>query len=243
MDKPSRSEELREQYVDSAAALFMDRYAAVLLEDIAAEPVPDVEIPEALDKKCRHLIRKALAKKQRRFLGRTALRAVRAAAVAVVLLFGLAGILFTTVEAIRVPIINFFLAQKEGYLEITGSEAASGTPDFAEKNARLAALLPEGYTLTAQEISGTGNASAVYENQAGNSIVFSAHSYRGTLRFDTEDAVSVEKITVGTREAVLVEKNGYRLQWLEENALYQLTSDALRREEMIDLADQLENSR
>lgn len=66
MEKYLNSEEIFEQFADAAAALVMDQYVTAMQESVAAESeVPLVEIPEELDQKCRRLIKKKLAKKQR----------------------------------------------------------------------------------------------------------------------------------------------------------------------------------
>lgn len=123
MEKYLNSEEIFEQFADAAAALVMDQYVTAMQESVAAEAeVPLVEIPEELDQKCRRLIKKKLAKKQRKYVAKKLLRFTRTAVLTVVILFGVVGILFTTVEAVRVPIINFFLEQKDGYLEIRGGD-------------------------------------------------------------------------------------------------------------------------
>lgn len=252
MNKPLTSEEIYEQYIDAATALIMDQYAAAIQKSIEAEePGEDIAIPEALDRKCRKLIKKELARKHRKQLAKKALRFTRNIAIVIIMLFGVAGILFATVEAIRIPIINFFIEQKEGYLEITGSEensensAEANASEFAERNARLKELLPEGYVQVANEVSSTGNASTVYANPAGDRIVFCTNSHRGILHLDTEGAAFSEKTSVGTHEAILIEKNGCHLAWFDSEGkiLYQLVSNSMSREEMIDLANNLEKNR
>ena len=236
--------------IDATAAWLMEQYRLAVQEALEAE-TDDEEMPEELDKKCRELIR-SHAKKQRSLrVAKKAGRVACAAALTVVMLFGVAGILFTTVEAVRAPIIRFFTAQKEGYLEITdpGKESDTDTltneADFAEMNARFAELLPEAYVQTDESVSSMGNTSAIYENPEGKAIIFCANSYRGVLRFDVENAASAENITIGTHEAILVEKNGYRLEWLDtgERTLYQIIADSLSREEIIRIANTFENTR
>lgn len=48
-------------------------------------------------------------------------------------------------------------------------------------------------------------------------------------------------MTIGTYEAIFVEKNGYRLAWFdaENKLLYQLISDDLSREELIIIINNL----
>lgn len=187
-------------------------------------------------------------KKQRyKRIARKAGRFTCAAALTVVMLFGVVGILFTTVEAVRAPIIRFFIAQKEGHLEITNSgketdtRTLTNTADFAEMNARLAKLLPEGYVQTDENVSSMGNTMATYVNSEGGRIVFSIKPQQRTFHFDTEETASTEKMKIGTYDAILVAKNGYRLIWFDaaNNVLYQLITDALSKDEIISIADEL----
>lgn len=187
-------------------------------------------------------------KKQRyKQIAKKAGRFTCAAMLTVVMLFGVVGILFTTVEAVRAPIIRFFIAQKEGHLEITDSGEESdtrtltNTADFSEMNVRLAALLPEGYVQTDENVSSMGNTMATYVNLAGDSIVFRISLQQKTFLFDTEEANSVKRMKIGKYDAILVEKNGYRLAWFdaENNVLYQLVSDALSQEEIVNIANNL----
>lgn len=238
------SEEIYDQYIDATAALLMDRYAAAMQESMEAEK-DEAEIPEELDRKCRKLIRKKLAGKRFRYVLRKLLRMTGAAAMIVVLLFGAVGILFTTVEAVRVPIINFFIEQKDGYLEIGGRGDAASASVAADENDPLAGLLPEGYEIVLYDVSASGNITALYENSRGDAILLDICPGQSVLQIDTEHASASETLQIGAWEAILVEKEGYQLAWLDSDSdlLYHLAATALTREEIIDLAKNIEKSR
>lgn len=239
------SEEIYRQHIDASAAWLMDQYARAVQKALESEP-DDEEMPEELDKKCRKLIKKEVRKQRCLRIARKAGRAACAAALTLVMLFGVAGILFTTVEAVRAPIIRFFVEQKEGYLEITDSgeegdtRTLTNTADFAEMTARLAALLPEGYVQTEGSVS-NAETMVTYKNPEGNHILFFASPQAGISHLDAEDATSIERMAIGTHKAILVEKNGYRLAWFdtENNVLYLLVTDSLNREEIISIASRL----
>lgn len=241
-----KNDKEKQKDIDATAAWLMKQYTLAVQEVLQSE-TDDEEMPEELDKKCRELIKKEVKRQRYKQIAKKAGRFTCAAMLTVVMLFGVVGILFTTVEAVRAPIIRFFIAQKEGHLEITDSGEESdtrtltNTADFSEMNARLAALLPEGYVQTDENVSSMGNTMATYVNLAGDSIVFRISLQQKTFLFDTEEANSVKRMKIGKYDAILVEKNGYRLAWFdaENNVLYQLVSDALSQEEIVNIANNL----
>lgn len=250
MEKYLNSEEIYEQFADAAAALVMDQYVTAMQESVAAEAeVPLVEIPEELDQKCRRLIKKKLAKKQRKYVAKKLLRFTRTAVLTVVILFGVVGILFTTVEAVRIPIINFFLEQKDGYMEIRGTDM--NNDPYAEKFSTrfdnpLEGFLPGDYTKVLHRRSSSGSWATLYEDSSGERICLYIDPYfYGSLHVDTEGATIPEKIQIASYEAILTEKNGYQLVWLNTdiNLFYHLEASDLSREEIISLAENIEKSR
>lgn len=244
METYRSSEEIREQFADAAAALVMDRYLGQMQEAMDDEPLP--EIPAALDEKCRDLIRKRLRKKQWKQNSKKVLHYAKTAVIAVVMLFGIGGILFTTVEAVRVPIINFFLEHGDGYLVI-GGENADGPhrADFspAHLDAVLADALP-GYRQENFLQTSTGSFTIVYANAEGDTVILLIAPDQSTLHIDTEQSTA-ESLTILGCEAVLVVKDGCQLVWFHEERgeLLQLDATALSREEIIALAERIEGSR
>ena len=248
MSKETINENVYEQYIDAAAALVMEQYALAMREQLQAEEndAESVEFPAELDKKCRKLIRKKLAKERGKHIAKRALRFSGVAAALVIALFGIGGILFTTVEAVRIPIINFFVEQRDGYVEVNGAEQnteaeESNNVDFLSLENPLADILPEGYELRLYDLSRTGNITAFYENAQGDSITFDVCLSQGVIQMDTEEAAAQERLKIHSHDAVLVEKNGYQLVWLdtETSRLFHLNATALSREEIIALAENI----
>ena len=247
MSKETISENVYEQYIDAANALIMEQYALALRERVQAEEneAEAVEIPAELDKKCRKLIRKKLAKERGKHIAKRALHFSGVAAALVITLFGIGGILFTTVEAVRVPIINFFIEQRDGYVEINGTEpnGAGGFEEdvnFLNTGNPLEGLLPEGYALKLYDLSSAGNVTAYYENAQGDSITFDVCKSKDIILVDTENAVQ-EQRKLGPYDALLVEKHGYQLVWLntDTSQLFHLCVTALSREETLTLAENI----
>lgn len=239
------SEEIQERFADAAAALVMDRYVTEMQKNTKEEPLP--EIPMALDQKCRKLIKKRLMKKQCKDISKKILHYAKTAAIAIVMLFGIGGILFTTVEAVRVPIINFFIEHRDGYLEIGGQDADGNRyvdASVAQMDHFLSELLPEGYRLEEYKRNSTGSVSILCTNSLDEYIIFCISPYTGTFHVDTED-VTVENIKLSKCEALLTNKGWYQLTWVDDTngKLLQLEATALSREEIIALAEKIEKNR
>ena len=240
MGKARSTELIYEQYAEAATALIMEQYTLALGDRLCREEgVADV--PESLDLRCRKLIKKHMAKERAKTVGRGLMRITGVAAVFVLMLFGVAAILFATVEAIRVPVVNFFIEQKEGYMEITGTALKDGEPiPELDSTDALAGRLPEAYKIDFHEVYSTGGCTTMYSTADDNSVLFSRDPYFGIKAVDTENAI-VEQVQIGPCEATLIFKGGYRLIWLDPAAAQTcyLEADAFSREEIISLAEQI----
>lgn len=234
------SKEIQDRFADSATAMVMDQYMTDLTENLPAEPDDDsIEISEEFDLKSRKLINRELAKKRWQKIGKKLARGTGAAAIVIVLLLGVFAILFTTVEAFRVPIINFFLDQKEEYLEIAGKDDNSVNAENP-----LDGLLPAEYKLESFEKATTGNISILYANPQGEYVIYFSDPYTSTIHLDTENA-SVEHTLVSGRDAILINKNGYQLTWFNDagDQVYRLDASSLSKEELIEIAEIIEKRR
>ena len=182
-----KNDKEKQKDIDVTAAWLMKQYTLAVQEALQSE-TDDEEMPEELDKKCRELIKKEVKKQRYKQIAGKVGRFTCAAMLTVVMLFGVVGILFTTVEAVRAPIIRFFIAQKEGHLEITDSGEESdtrtltNTADFAEMNARLAKLLPEGYVQTGENVSNAEIMVSTKQDEQLNSYEVQRTHYEERIR-------------------------------------------------------------
>lgn len=230
-------QEIYDRYADAATELIMDRYAEALSESARAEE--QEPIPEALDEKCQKLIRSRLRKQHLHFFSKKLYRITRAAAVLVLCLLGVFAVLFTTVEAIRVPVINFFIEQKDGYLEFTAQEGVySGKIEEEISDDPLRAYLPKDYVLKRSERNSLGGIYVLYENASRRFVSFSVHTPTSNIHVDNEGAYT-EYTKVLSHEAVLITKDINQLIWRdpETGIVYHFASDALTGTELIALAE------
>ena len=182
-----KNDKEKQKDIDATAAWLMKQYTLAVQEVLQSE-ADDEEMPEELDKKCRELIKKEVKRQRYKQIAGKVGRFTCAAMLTVVMLFGVVGILFTTVEAVRAPIIRFFIAQKKGHLEITDSgeesdtRALTNTADFSEMNARLAALLPEGYVQTGENVSNAEIMVSTKQDEQLNSYEVQRTHYEERIR-------------------------------------------------------------
>ena len=253
MNSKSR-DELIEQYEDAAFALMMSEYAAqegnrLLREFEEAKAKGEVpEVPAALDAKCRKMIWQAYEKKRRENKVKEFLRAAGRVAAMLFIALGVCTTLVFSVEALRIPMINFLIEQYDRYTAIdfdqdATDDSAHGSnhlPTVAE-DFPLEALMPSGYELSRYAVREDGSVSVIYKSENGSSIVFSTTVLAGNLGYDTEDAAA-KKIEIAGFEGFWVEKDGVlKISWFdaEKCVAYQLRANALDKTEFWALAESI----
>lgn len=213
MDKRKIDQDVYERYVDASVALFMECYCATLSEDIHRQvdqvQADDLAFPAALDDRCRSAIKKEYAVRKRKQSLKSIAKGLRYAASFAVVLLALASVLFISVEAIRVPIINYYIAQSDQYVEFTSrqQEAPDGLANINAEDP-LAGLLPEGYELTKLENNLPKSTQAIYKDSDNNSILFSMYPSNTIVRVDSENTQIVKEIQICGYNGLLVVKDG-----------------------------------
>ena len=195
----NRTKALEDAFGDAALNLILDEYAgesgAQLLKEY--EHAARVSSPK-LDALCKKQIYTVFRKKQ---LCTAAVRCVKAAVLTIACL-GVCLTMAMSVEAIRVPVLNFFLERTPRYTQISTqpSGKSESTSVFAALNSERESFTPEGYTLFRAEY-GAASFTAVYSNPAGDSANISVFDTHGNLRVDSEDCTET-RLTVNGLEAI-----------------------------------------
>ncbi len=245
MDKRKIDQDVYERYVDASVALFMECYCATLSEDIRRQvdqvQADDLAFPAALDVRCRSAIKKEYAVRKRKQSLKSIAKGLRYAASFAVVLLALASVLFISVEAIRVPIINYYIAQSDQYVEFTSrqQEAPDGLANINAEDP-LAGLLPEGYELIELENKLPRSIQAIYKSSDTSSIMFSMYPSNSVVRVDSENTQIVKEIQICGYNGLLVIKDGRTtVAWGYENdaKTIMLTSLELSETELVNLAE------
>lgn len=240
MKRTSDNQDVYDQYIDAAVALVMEEHAAAMRSGMMAEP-PTEPVPPALHERCEKLIQKRSAKARRKAALQVFFGVTRKIAIIALVSLSIGSVLFMTVDAIRRPVISFFLGQHDEYVLITGQdqEDATTNPVSPDQNDPLKGLLPEGYVLESCNTDSDGYLDAYYFNENGEEIDYSIMPSRTAIQVDDEDAASTRQIKIGDYDAILIEKNGYTLIWLNHTTktVHYLSASTLTADEIVQLAE------
>ena len=164
-----------EQYLDVAAELIMSRCDDAITRNVnqkVRKMEEDISFPEDLDRRCRELIRKEQTHIRRKHIGRAVCRAGRVAAIFMIGILLLSGVLFATVEAMRIPILDLLVEKTPSHWSFSGyREAEEDIPrDVIDPADPLGPFLPEGFSLVEAEGDTVGKLCGAYENAEGDYI-------------------------------------------------------------------------
>lgn len=245
MSKEYINQQVYEQYVDATVALFMEHYAAALTDATMQTESTVRSCSEALDRRCMEMIRKECAKQRRKEFWKGTKKVLRSAAVILIAMLSLSSVLFMTVEAFRIPVINFFIEQGDGFWAITGrSEEAPvdpATADAFDPNDPLAGLLPEGYEVNDVWGDAANGQVVSYMNLAGKKIYIWLRPNPSHMTMDSEFAAVSKRCKVLGNEGAIVSKDGFaQLAWFCEtdNTAYLLQANDLDENTLLYIAEQ-----
>lgn len=219
MDNPRISEDTREKIEEAAVSVFMDQYAAALDAsiDIKMEECKDMEFPKELDKRCHALIQQEYAKQKNKARKKMVLRVCRSAAVVAIALLSLCSVLFITVEAFRLPVINFFVEKTNQYWQLSGQPDTDAIPELFNPKNPLADIIPDDFILSS--LSGSwesGCLGAEYCNSENSTISFTVVPSTNNAQIDSENAFTGSYKVLGHDAIKSVENDIVRITWLDE---------------------------
>ena len=220
MENPKLSDTAREQLEEAAVAVFMEQYVKALDAGIdkKVEECADEEFPPELEKRCRALIEKEYAKSRNEKRRKGAMRILQRAAIVAVALLSLSSILFMTVEAFRLPVMNFFVEKTPRYWQMTANPDENTIPVTYDPENPLDGILYDGFELTS--LSGSvesGDLIAKYSLGDKAGMTLYVQDSLGSLQVDGEDAVISDTQVAGHKAQLYVKGDSIRLAWLDEN--------------------------
>lgn len=238
------SEETREKLEDATLSVFMDQYAKALdagvdslMEDCAEDTFP----PE-LDQRIRKLIAKESAKERNKKRRKTALRMLRSAAAAIVLLLGACSVLFVTVEAFRIPVMNFFMEKTNLYWEISTGDGETKEPETFNEENPLEGILSQEFELVFLDGSlESGNLIADYSSDKEASVSLYINFATGNNQTDTENAAASKFKLAGQDAVISIEGEVVRITWINYDIakVFSLRTVNVDENEAIDIAANL----
>lgn len=233
-----KKQKLLEQYDDAAFALLMDEYAEeegarLMAEFEAAQAAGQVpEMPAELDEQCRRMIRRDRAKKRGIRAARSFRKVAVKAAVAVLVFIGLMTTVVMSVDALRVPVLNYLINNHGEYFTFITPTTGSIENTFIE-------LLPNGYEIVLKDVS-ENKSTYAYQDAEGSFLMYERMPVTDGLLFDSEDAV-ITDLTICGYQAHVIHKNGVRIVWINDDTsmLHSIYSTSLSEDDLISIAEEI----
>lgn len=222
MNKRAVNKDVYENYIDASVALFMEYYSVVSLSDnvqaeLDAANCDEIQFPAQLDGRCRQLIKNRTAHYRRKQYLKTCWKGLKYAAACVMVVLSLTSVLFMTVEAVRVPIINYYIEQCEGHWEIDrgGNDDSTKAREEIDLVNLLGNVIPEDYQMVVKNGDSLENMAVSYKNPNGKRFYCrTAPGYNWTT-VDSEDAQTSRQQQICGYNAITVEKDGrVQLTWI-----------------------------
>lgn len=243
------SPEAFERYMDASVELFMECYADTI--SIDSDAAAQEQDSPRLHKKCASLVKAFHRRKKLLRAAKGAFRITKAAVVLVILCMSLSSVLFVTVEAVRTPIMNFYIKEHEGNWELSNTPFGTDLNNldhiskgsFNEQDP-LGELIPDDFSLYSRNGALTNTLIADY--RSGDEYIYfkSIHSDT-TMHINSENA-DVEHIDLAGYDAVLssrYDSQGNMLAWYNSDIevfLY-IDTNGLSKEELINVALSINN--
>ena len=243
------SRDVYERYIDAATALFMEYYSRDMGEnirkEIEAEDTEAFTLPKELDDRCRELIKKECATRHRNNYWKSVVKGLRYVAAFAVILLAAASVLFVSVEAIRIPIISYYVENSEGYWELSSSDNGA-EPEAVRFDVSdpLAGIVPKEYKLVVLDGESLNRLVAIYEKGPGSEIFFSAEDSNGNQQIDSEGAQISQTYQLYGKDVVLViEDTTVRIAWVDADlsTTFTLIATDMSSDVLLDIAEQLIN--
>lgn len=245
-------------FTDASLALLLERSAESDGERLWEEYcTSECRMPPGLDNQCRQKICKTIRKS--RVYSNTAQLLKRtgqlAASLAIVLFLVVS--LITSVEAFRIPVLNFILnhAPRATAILFQNSSAPSQAP-LEELCGIVKLFVPEGYTLAVEHIyrdeytdpPTVTSLFLAFQNPDDDLLTIHITPAEGTRSVDTENAAVTQLILEG-QKAILIEKfPEFQMLWINDTQklLYHITAGSMNKTDFLNyvtlLAKETKNS-
>lgn len=160
------------------------------------------------------------------------------AAACLLIAVGVCTVTVLSVDAFRSPVLNFFLHPESRYSTVDFEDRQN--PTVLEESSIFVEFmenLPKGYEVTQKKNAPDGHGGITCTDENGAKITLKSEPAMGARILDTEE-VGQKEIEIGGQRALLMEKNGYRLVWIDEDAdvLYTLFADGLALDVFLEFA-------
>ena len=230
-------DEMEQGYEEFELSLLMDDYTEEIGDKLWAEyeeakqhnraPV----MPESLDKKCQQIIKTKLQKSKRVTLPYSIRKSLQRIAIIGIVFFSVSSILLLSVDAIRIPLLDYFIEYNNRSTTTANSIDAVADND---KLITLERLVPVGYLIRDYYVGDSqGQEFYSFADEFGNEIIIAKDPISSTYDIDTENASQHYSTIINGYDAVFIEKAGYRVivYNTDEDIIYNIYANGLSLEE------------
>ncbi len=243
MNNEQRSQ-LLEAYDETALTLLMDDYAEEMGEqlwtdfEIAIQNDTAPVIPEALDKKCQKIIKESVKQNTWSIFSARLKKSMCSAAIFAVMILSISSILFLSVDAIRIPLKDFFFEHN------SRSTTTANNNDALAGNDKLMALekiISPGYAVSDCYIGEENREFYSFKDENNHDITIIKDPITSTYDIDMEDTSEHYTTIINGYDAIFIEKSGYRVivYNTDENTIYNIFSNGLLLDEFWELVYRL----
>ena len=228
-------------FTDAALALLLERSAESdgerLWEEYCAS---DCRMPPVLDNQCRQKICKTIRKNRVHSNTVHLLKRTGQLAASLAIILFLTVSLITSVEAFRIPVLNFILnhSPRATAILFQNSSSSSQTP-LEELHGIVKLFVPEGYTLEVEHIyrdeytdpPTVTSLFMAFQNTSDDLLTIHISPAEGARSVDTENAVVTQLMLEG-QKAILIEKfPEFQMLWINETQklVYHITASSMNR--------------
>lgn len=211
-----------QQYEEAALGILMEEYAKaegerLLQEFETASAQDDFEpMPEELKAKYHQLIDQAYKKKRQRSFFSGITKAASKVAVIALLVFGIASAAILSVDAWRVPVLNFILAESGDQAVVNvGYSNSALKKQFEAIVETVRNNVPPDYTFTETPDTDKMALLIKMENKEGKLLNVCVSQENAQMTLDTENA-EVEEIDLNGHPAYLIIKDGLYIIWFDD---------------------------
>lgn len=213
---------LIQQYEEVALGLLMEEYAnaegkRLLQEFETASAQGNIEpMPEDLKSKYHQLIDQAYQKKRQRKLFSSITKTVGKVAVVALVLFGIASATILSVDAWRVPVLNFILDESGDHAVVNVGYSNSSLKKQFEEIVDIACdHAPSGYELSQTPAVNESILHVQMESTESKLLVVMVRQITDRISIDTEDAEYTE-LNLDGKHAYLVTEEGLYIIWFDD---------------------------
>lgn len=240
---------LEDRMTDAALTFLMDEYAeADGMRLLSLFEASGVTMPEVLNLTCKkETLKYSRESEKHALLRRTVHRAAKTAAVLVVVC-SLSVNLIMSVEALRVPCLNFLIDTGKRISSISfgsGHKDQDSSLDYASP---IPFFIPDGFQLIAAEnnhenksmLFKDSNLMYLFKNDAGHMFQIVSIPAHGSLSIDTENAECREMELCGM-QALYIKKDGLRMLWLDPDLqrVYDIYTNGMEETAFLEYAETL----